>query len=269
MAVCLTALVGAGATQAADQPWVGGPDVHTPLEQKLAQAGIAWIGSDMPTPAIEFDYVCLSPEEWAAVNDGETWGFVADEVDPHAAWLSPRTCTALQRLLLGRNGAKMCASGSRPIFAKEPRYKTVWRWVNKVEHVKQGSKWVWKTTRVRVRKFKRVEVTVRQGTEVLYERPCPDYTSDVLEGVQTVSVMSQYMWGGVDSTAEAECYGLQNIRWFVFQLVGDDAFAKEANLDYLAYYNGSVIQDPVYGSPECRQGGSLDLTPNDAWPWSD
>jgi hypothetical protein len=69
---------------------------------------------------------------------------------------------------------------------------------------------------------------VRQGTEVLYERPCPDYASDVLEGVQTVSVMTQYMWGGIDSTAEAECYGLQNIRWFVYQLASDDGFAKEA-----------------------------------------
>lgn len=257
-------LLAAGAAHAAGEPWEGGPDVRSPVEQKMIDVAAA-----VPEFA-GFEYVCLSPEEWTGVLPPEevtvVWGFVAPEVAPAVAWLSPQACTGVQRIIAGRKGAKMCLSGTTPVYQTLAKSQSYWTWVTKRKLVKRKPKPVWKSVRVRVKRQRVVHVQQQVGEEPVYGVECTDW-EDTLFGAQTVAHETYHMHDASLSEAVVECYGMQDLAWWIYGLSGDGEFGIEAALEYATYYAAERIYDPVYGSADCRYQGPLDLSPENDWPW--
>jgi hypothetical protein len=90
---------------------------------------------------------------------------------------------------------------------------------------------------------------------------------DVLELAWAASALAHesYHLHGVRNEAAAECYGLQATALVAWRLRAPPVYAQQ-----LATYTFWNIRPPVdygYFSPECRDGGTLDLHPADAdWP---
>ncbi|MGZ4399198.1 MAG: hypothetical protein ACXVZ1_12370 [Gaiellaceae bacterium] len=64
----------------------------------------------------------------------------------------------------------------------------------------------------------------------------------------------------------AECFGMQWVPWVAEQL-GDSAADGRALAEYLYRYAYPQKRGTTYWSSDCREGGSLDLTPKDGtWP---
>ena len=71
--------------------------------------------------------------------------------------------------------------------------------------------------------------------------------------------------GGVRNEAAAECYGLQSTAFAAEHLGAPAAYAKQLG-DY-TFWNVRPPIDGGYFSPDCRDGGSLDLHPaSHVWP---
>jgi hypothetical protein len=89
----------------------------------------------------------------------------------------------------------------------------------------------------------------------------------VLELAWAASALAHesYHLGGVRNEAAAECYGLQSTAFVAWRLHAPAAYAQQ-----LATYTFWNVRPPVdygYFSPECRDGGTLDLHPvSDSWP---
>jgi len=92
---------------------------------------------------------------------------------------------------------------------------------------------------------------------------CDDWGSKLL-AVHVLGHESMHLSGVIDE-APADCLGAQ-IGAFVAQRLGASAgFARSLALEYWRYYYRS--QDPRYQSPDCRDGGRLDLFPHrHGWP---
>jgi hypothetical protein len=90
---------------------------------------------------------------------------------------------------------------------------------------------------------------------------------DVLELAWAASALAHesYHLGAVRNEAAAECYGLQSTALVARRLHAPAAYAQR-----LATYTFWNVRPPVdygYFSPECRDGGTLDLRPAvSAWP---
>jgi hypothetical protein len=90
---------------------------------------------------------------------------------------------------------------------------------------------------------------------------------DVLELAWAASALAHesYHLRGVRNEAAAECYGLQSTAFAARRLHAPPAYAER-----LADYTFWNVRPPVdygYFSPECRDGGTLDLHPSSsAWP---
>jgi hypothetical protein len=73
---------------------------------------------------------------------------------------------------------------------------------------------------------------------------------------------------GFRTESKVECYGMQSI-WYAATKLGASARLGEAIARFYAttLYPSRRVQTPAYWSPECRNGGKLDLRPNDPnWP---
>lgn len=92
---------------------------------------------------------------------------------------------------------------------------------------------------------------------------CDDWGSKLL-AVHVLGHESVHLAGVVDE-AEADCLGAQ-VDAFVAATLGADArLARSLAREYWAYYYPS--QDRRYRSPECHDGGLLDLFPGrKGWP---
>jgi hypothetical protein len=90
---------------------------------------------------------------------------------------------------------------------------------------------------------------------------------DVLELAWAASALAHesYHLAGIRNEAVAECYGLQSTALVARQLHAPPEYAER-----LATYTFWNVRPPVdygYFSPECRDGGTLDLHPlSDSWP---
>ena len=90
---------------------------------------------------------------------------------------------------------------------------------------------------------------------------------DVLEPAWAASALAHesYHLRGVRNEAAAECYGLQSTALVAWRLHAPPAYAER-----LAAYTFWNVRPPVdygYFSPECRDGGTLDLHPaSSVWP---
>jgi hypothetical protein len=90
---------------------------------------------------------------------------------------------------------------------------------------------------------------------------------DVLELAWAASALAHESWhlGGVRNEAAAECYGLQSTALAARRLGAPPAYA--ARLETYTFWNVRPPVDYGYFSPECRDGGTLDLRPAvAAWP---
>jgi hypothetical protein len=278
-AVAVLALVGAHAGQAA--PWDGGPDVRSAVEQKLYE-----VGASYPESGGRFEYVCLSAEEWvnlmaASGTDAlDTLGVVFPYLAPHIAWLSPLTCLGVERIMLGRNGAKMCQSGVEELYTEDWQSETYWTTARR-QVVNWKRVWVkkngkrtavkkrtvrWKT--VRVQRERQVLVRTKTGERPVFGALCSDWR-ETLVFSEVPAHETMHLFGVLDE-AVAECFAMQDVAYWVWKLTGDSEFAKEVATDYWGYYQERVAPDAVYGSPDCYAGGPLDQSPADGkWPWSE
>jgi hypothetical protein len=93
---------------------------------------------------------------------------------------------------------------------------------------------------------------------VVYERARPRDPRDVLAlaaSVVTIAHEAQHMRGVADE-AVAECYGIQLARRTAIALGVERSYADTLVAAYWRHYPSNL---PAYRSPECRDGGSLDL----------
>ena len=112
---------------------------------------------------------------------------------------------------------------------------------------------------------------LRTTTYVTIARPAEPCFADryfaTAEALQTLAHESIHLKGD-PVEADAECFGMQWLAYAAQQL-GDSADDAHSIAQYYAtqVYPQRQTQSPAYWSADCRQNGSLDLTPGDgAWP---
>ena len=264
------------ATVAQAEPWDGGPGVRSDVEQKLYEVGAAYESSGGL-----WEYVCVDPANWAYLGSelefdpGNVWGFVLPSYSRVVTFLAPQTCKGVERVMAGRIGSKDCQTGETPIYGEEvvaKRYTTkvrrkVSEW-KRVTVVKNGVRTQvrkkitrWKTVKVQRTRYVSVPITI--GSEPIYAT-CADW-DDVLFGAQTVAHETTHLLG-VHEEGLAECFGMQNLAYWVYKLSGDGDFGRDASQDYWAWYQANR-PGTEYGHPGCYPGGPLDLSPTDGeWP---
>lgn len=92
---------------------------------------------------------------------------------------------------------------------------------------------------------------------------CNDWGAKLL-AIHVLGHESMHLAGVVDE-AQADCFGAQLDVLVAEGLGAESGFARSLAREYWAYYYGS--QDRRYRSPECRDGGKLDLFPTRrGWP---
>jgi len=88
---------------------------------------------------------------------------------------------------------------------------------------------------------------------------------DLAQALVTVGHEAGHLVAGLETEAEAECFGAQHVS-AVAQALG----LTEGEGDLLARLYWSEVYpkaNPIYRSPECHDGGALDLEPwSSAWP---
>jgi hypothetical protein len=106
----------------------------------------------------------------------------------------------------------------------------------------------------------------RWDPDTCVETDCNDVVA-ILNALETVSHESYHLLGYANE-AQVECYGMQSL-WFVASKLGASAAEAEALAHYYAtrMYPTRRIESPAYWSPQCRDGGKLDLRPTlTGWP---
>src|SRR5262249_30557151 len=94
---------------------------------------------------------------------------------------------------------------------------------------------------------------------------CAGYGS-VLEATETLAHEAMHL-AGIRTESTAECFGMQLLPYAAWRLGASRAFALEMARDYVAQYRREQRDAPTYWSSECRDGGSLDLLPDQqGWP---
>jgi hypothetical protein len=95
--------------------------------------------------------------------------------------------------------------------------------------------------------------------------PCAGYGS-VLEATETLAHEAMHL-AGIATESTAECFGMQLLPYAAWRLGASRAFALEMGRDYEAQYRQERRDAPTYWSGECRDGGALDLLPDQrGWP---
>jgi hypothetical protein len=94
---------------------------------------------------------------------------------------------------------------------------------------------------------------------------CRHYGS-VLEATETLAHEAMHL-AGIASESTAECFGMQLLPYVAWRLGASPGFALEMGRDYEAQYRQERRDAPTYWSGECRDGGALDLLPDQrGWP---
>jgi hypothetical protein len=96
---------------------------------------------------------------------------------------------------------------------------------------------------------------------------CTTRVANTAMALATVSHESYHLLG-YRNEAKVECYGMQSI-WFVASKLGASLAESQAIASFYAtrMYPLRRTRTPAYWSPECREGGTLDLRPTLAsWP---
>lgn len=246
VAACAGLLAPAGAAAATGPaPWEGGAAVVSPLELKIAQ----WTSAVVERPAAAF---CDSAEEWAA--RAAAFGFVPAELAgvvpfpevglPDRMFLAPETCEPANEFLQApTREAQKCQAGTRA-ETRTQRYTVV---------VRRNGR------RVRVKRTRRmvVQVPVYEACETYHQR---------IYAVATAAHEAMHVLG-VGDEAAAECFAFQMVTPLSAYFGAKTAFAYEIGRDYVPLYALNQQYAPAYWTPDCRDGGPLDLFRNTAgWP---
>ena len=269
-AVCAVAAAAARADQET-APWQGGSAVVTPFEAHASN-----IASEIAERRVSVQ--CNDDLGWSALgaqlgfDPRSVWGFVLFRVNrltgrigpDDTTQIAPFACTYLDDFwgAADKTTQKMCRTGTRIEYRTEARteYRSVTKTVRK--RVKVKGKWTWR--RVKVTQRVPVQVQVQVAVEVPVQEVCSDWDKKLF-GVETLSHESVHLYG-IDDEAVAECFGLQTLAWVAWKLGATPAFAVEAAKDYAAMYD-ELWGGTEYYSPECRDGGQLDLAPaQQGWP---
>lgn len=201
--------------------------------------------------------VCNSPEQWAYLGQGSnTWGYVTftysyyTGVSPgKIAWLAPQTCLYLERFWLAgdkRSITKNCVVG------ETTEYETQAYRVRVNRKVRVKGKWV--IRRVWITRYRDVPVQVPMYAE------CNDYLLGTLFSLQTLAHESIHLIG-VRVEADAECFGMQFLRFAATGLGADSALAEEFVQDYYNRYYKVYRPGSEYFRADCVDGGPPDLVP--------
>ena len=232
-------------------PWTGGAAVTSQLE--AAAGAIASTVAGRPVSVH-----CEADDGWTALASGfgfersSVLGFVTFSGRSPAdyAELSPDVCRALQSFATATSKPTKCQ-----LVVRTPQ--TTVRKVNKRK----------------VRTTKYVALTqpatpcFANGKRLNAGNQFWDAYFYTAEALQTLVHESIHLQGD-PVEADAECYGMQHLAYAAQQL-GDAPDDAAAIAQYYAtlFYPSRLTQAPAYWSPECRENGALDLTPNDgAWP---
>jgi hypothetical protein len=248
-------------------PFDGGVAVTSPLEQIAGS-----IASKIAGRAVTVR--CENDSDWAAlaqrnrIEAGQVLGFVSFLAGGPVGYteLSPDVCRSLQAFAGATTKPTKCA-GTK----SEP--KPVTRTVRQKLVTKINGRTVvtWRTHMTRETTYVEVPLPFgacyASGRELTDDQPFWNDYFYTAEALQTLVHESIHLKGdGVE--AEAECYGMQWLAYAAQQLgdTPDDAAAITAYY-VTRLYPSRQSQSPDYWSPECRQNGALDLTPNDGvWP---
>lgn len=241
---------GAGAARAdvatvpndGSDPSAGGVAVTSPLES-VAGAIASTIAGRTVSVRCEGDTDWQTLASSAGFASSNILGFVSfyDAQPVDFAELSPDTCRSLEAFAAATVKPTKCAQTTRRIVRKNRRRRVVTSAV-------LGPCFV-------------------DGREISRDQSFWDAYFYTASAIQTLVHESQHLKGD-PIEAEAECYGMQWIAYAAQQL-GDTADDAAAIAQYYAtrVYPERQTQTPEYWSPECREGGALDLTPNDGnWP---
>jgi hypothetical protein len=156
--------------------------------------------------------------------------------------------------------AKTCSIGSRTEYRVEERAQSYLARVSK--RILVRGKWV--TRKIWVKKTKKVRVQVPVSVPV--HAACPDYVSGRLLAIQTIAHESAHLAGVMDE-AITDCLGMQLFAYTARRLGASADVARELAADYWSMYYTVYRPGTNYHSPECRDGGALDLAPDGpAWP---
>ena len=220
-------------------PWSGGAAQVTPFEQRASAIASSLAGR---TASVE----CVDPRGWMALATEN--GF-----DPAVTWAMTPLAPGVGGTARPGGSSILSPSACRPsaAFFAAPtemgtricRHGTTLRWTT----VSGGARD--RTVRRRVR------------SPVLGE--CDGWGS-MLVAIHVLGHESMHLAGVVDE-ATADCLAMQLDALVAMQLGASATFARTLARDYWAQYYPA--QEPAYRSPECRNGGALDLFRADGgWP---
>jgi hypothetical protein len=253
-------------------PWAGGVEAVSEFEGKASATLSEYAERHV-------DAICASPEEWGQIGAAQgfdpslVWGLTPfDAAGPlDFAVVSPQACLAASEWVYAtdRRGQKWCVTGSKTEYRTETvsGVRTQYRMQTKTVLKHRNGKRV----RVRVRVRVAVKVPYTETRQVPHEVPvestCTDYVVPKLFGWQTLIHEGTHL-AGVWNEAETDCWAMQNLPWFAWKMGIDQTQAREIGVDYWnLFYVPFRQQTPDYYSPECRDGGALDLSPDSHdWP---
>ena len=224
-------------------PWAGGAAVTSQLETVAGAIATTIAGRPVSVR-------CEADSDWTSLLGGfdlapsQVLGFVsfAGAQPADYAELSPDICSSLQTFATATTKPTKCTLT-----------KTV----------------------MRVARKKRTYVRVQQppapcfanGRELTNDPTFWNAYFQTAEALQTLVHESIHL-GGDPTESHAECYGMQWLAYAAAQL-GDTPDDAHAIAQYYAteLYPSRQTDAPDYWSAHCKQGGALDLTPNDGvWP---
>ncbi len=257
-------------------PWVAGATVTSPLEGFAATVATRIAGRSVTVR-------CEGDNDWqklayeAKFDPNSVLGYVRRGSD--FMELSPRVCLYMQKFAAATSKPTKCsASVTEQVTVYETRRVQI-RQRFKVRVRVNGklvSRWKYRT----VWQTKQVPVTVERTV------PGPP-ASCYVNGRAVVGGLGDAYWGeyhwyaqsmltlahesihlsGRRDEAEATCYGIQWLPYVAeqFGATADDARAITTYAYNVIYPRYKAL--PGYWSPECRDGGALDLRPADTrWP---
>ena len=262
--VSVAALIAAASAQASQRqpPWAGGSALVTPYEAKASEIAGALAGRSVSIEC-EDETAWRSRGAQTGFDPASTWALTpfhraSDTGRPAPdgyASFSPRACRYGDAFRTSpiEYGAKVCRHGTTTQW----RTRRVVRAERRLVRVKVEGKWVRRMAKRKVRAVVRVPVQAPLYGE------CDDWGS-TLVSVHVLTHESMHLHGLVGE-AYAECLAVQVDAYVATALGADERFARAMATEF--WDNYYATRTDRYRSPDCHDGGRLDLFPDrSGWP---
>ncbi len=222
-------------------PWSGGLQRVAPFEAAASRIATSLAGRGVSIH-------CVDQATWRSLaaqkgfDPGNTWALTPLHWESSSgtviadgyANFSPRACRLADSFLSkhAENGTRIC------------RHGTTTQWTSRLSG-------------------RRGKPTSKVQLRVPVYGECDDWAAKLL-AVHVLGHESMHLAGVVDE-AEADCLAAQVDAFVATALGADPRFARSLAREYWAYYYRS--QDRRYRSPNCHDGGTLDIFPEQkGWP---